>query len=230
MPNRRSRSLKNLKIPLFFVFLCLAHPAPALPQTRQPAVVEEVLTGDSVRLAGGKTLRYAALRAPALQSAVPLVRTYGAESLAFNKDLVGGKKIFLEWGPQVRDDRGNLLAYVFLEDGAFVNDRVLKAGQAKLVLTPPNLAYAAELRQGELEARRAKKGLWRQEPENPFIKSDYIGEKNTKIFYFPTSPELDRIPEAQLVHFRSRVEATAAGYRACSTCKEGSLGEGLTEP
>ena len=57
---------------------------------------------------------------------------------------------------------------------------------------------------------------------NPFLKSEYIGEKNTKIYYFPTSPELERIPEAQLVTFRSRVEAKAAGYRPCSTCKEGA--------
>ena len=34
----------------------------------------------------------------------------------------------IEWGPQLRDDRNRLLGYVFLTDGGFVNEAVLKAG------------------------------------------------------------------------------------------------------
>ena len=49
------------------------------------------------------------------------MREYGANALEFNKSLVAGKKIWIEWGSQIRDDRNNLLAYVFLDDGTFVN-------------------------------------------------------------------------------------------------------------
>ena len=202
---------------LFFLF----SQKPILAEApRQISEVHEVLTGDAVRLKGGKTLRYAGLQAPPKQSVIPLLRQYGEVSFEFNRKMVEGKKVFIEWGPQIRDERGNLLGYVFLEDGAFVNLEILKAGHAKFRMPPPNKRYAADLRQGELEARRAKLGLWKEEPENPYIKEEYLGEKNTKIYYFPTSPELDRIPEANLVKFRSRIDAKAAGYRPCFNCKE----------
>ena len=188
--------------------------------SRQTGEVIEVVTGDTLRLAGGKTLHYVGLQAPPIQSKIPLIRQYGQSSFEFNRSLVEGKKIAIEWDAQIRDDHGNLIGYVFLEDGTFVNLKILQNGHARLRMPPPNKRYAADLRGAELEARRDKRGLWKEEPENPYIKSEYIGEKNTKIYYFPTSLELDRIPEANLVTFRSRVDAKAAGYRACSTCKE----------
>ena len=68
-----------------------------------------------------------------------------------------------------------------------------------------------------------QKGQWEHEPPSRFgPNAEYIGEKNTKIYYFPDSPELERIPEAQLIKFSSRVEAKAAGYRACHSCHESS--------
>lgn len=187
----------------------------------QKAVVAEALTGDTVRLKGGKTLKYIGVQAPPVQSKVPLLRQYGEASLAFNKGLVEGKTVSIEWGSRIRDDRGDLLGYVFLEDGRFVNREILKQGHGRAVNSVPNLKYAADLRKADLSARRARSGLWKEEPDNPYIRNEYIGEKNTKIYYFPTSPELDRIPKANLVTFRSRVEAKAAGYKACFTCREG---------
>ena len=187
---------------------------------RQPAVVSEALTGDSVRLAGGKTLKYIGIQSPPLQSLIPLIRDYGKNALTFNKNLVSGKKIWIEWGSQIRDNKNNLLGYVFLEDGTFVNQQIAKSGNGKVAVFPPNNSYSATLRRAELDALRDRRGLWKEEPQYPFIKNEYVGEKNTKIYYFPTSPELDRIPQANLVTFRSRVEAKAAGYRPCSTCSE----------
>ena len=226
-PRMRNRPLKfsktarlavGLFLNVFFVLLVSGVCAAGVP--RQSAEVHEVLTGDTVRLKGGKTLRYAGLQAPPRQSAIPLLRQYGEASFEFNRNFVEGHPVFLEWDAQIRNERGELLGYVFLEDGTFVNLKILDSGQAKFHMPPPNKRYAADLRQAELGARRAKRGLWKEEPENPYIKDEYLGEKNTKIYYFPTPPELDRIPEANLVKFRSRVEAKAAGYRPCSTCKE----------
>lgn len=207
---------------LFLLVFSFSGIPPASALERQTAVVREVLTGDTVRLVGGKTLRYVGVQAPALQSIIPLVREYGNNSLQFNKELVEGKTISIEWGSQLRDSRGQLLGYVFLEDGTFVNDQILKNGHGRMLYIPPNLKYQAAFRKSELEARRAKKGLWREEPENPFIKSEYIGDKVTKVFYFPTSPELDRVPQSQIVTFNSRVAAKAAGFKPCSTCREES--------
>ncbi len=205
---------------ILFPILLFVFSVPVQALERQSAVVREVLSGDTVRLEGGKTLKYAGLAAPPLQSIVPLVRKYGVDAKEFNEAAVRGKSIAIEWGPQIRDDLNNLLGYVYLEDGTSLNELLLRNGHAKLRLQAPNLKYGGAFRKAELEARRAKRGLWKEEPDNPFIQSEYIGEKNTKIYYFPTSPELERIPEAQLVRFRSRVEAKAAGYKSCFTCNE----------
>lgn len=217
MPNRPSIFLKKFKLSLV-VFLLFTSPVFALE--RQPAVVREVLAGDTVRLEGGKILNYNGLHTPPLQSIIPLVREYGQNALAFNKQLVLGEKIQIEWGPQIRDDQGNLLGYVFLEDGTFVNLEILKAGHGRYILSPPNLKHSGLFRKAELEARRDKRGIWKEEPQNPYIKNEYIGDKITKVYFFPTSPELDRIPQAQWVTFRSKVEARAAGYTPCPNCKE----------
>ena len=136
--------------------------------------------------------------------------------------MVGQKKVWIEWGPKLRDSQNRLLGYVFTPDGLFVNQRLLEQGHAKVKIKSPNLRYAVELKNAEASARKAKRGLWAHEISQVKQNRQFIGEKNTKVYYFPNSPELSRIPEANLVYFSSRVDAKAAGYKACTTCKEAS--------
>ncbi len=192
----------------------------------QSATVDTVLTGDTVRLKGGRILKYAGVEAYSPESRIPLSREYGIRALEYNHKLVSGKKIGIEWGPKLRDKQNRLLGYVFTEDGAFVNELLLREGHAKARIVIPNVRYADEFRDWEGVARKARKGIWEQEPYDPNASTKIIGEKNTKIYYYPDSPELERIPEAQWVIFRSRVDAKAAGYRACFTCRlKGELDE-----
>ena len=212
---------------VYFLYLALLlTPTFSWALGRQSAFVEEVLTGDTIRLKGGKILKYTGLEAPPLQHLLPLVRVYGENSKNFNKDLVLGKKVWIQWGKRLKNSQNHLLGYVYLEDGTFVNLEILKLGHAKPRLIAPDTDFSDEFRQASLSAQRQYLGVWKEAPKNPFLKEEYLGEKNTKIFYLPNSPELERIPQAQLVPFRSRVSAIAAGYKACSTCKETSqLGE-----
>jgi len=160
-----------------------------------------------------------------LQSKFPMMREYGEASLAYNKNMVEGRMVRIEWDARIRDDQKNLLGYIYLEDGTLVNEALIKAGHAKTRLLPPNLQKAGTLRRAELEARRSKRGLWQAEPDNPYLKEEYLGDSSTKIFYLPTSEELERVPASSIRMFRSRIEARAAGYRACSACREDALGE-----
>jgi micrococcal nuclease len=217
---KSSKKIKPQFKPVFLLLFFLFNSVPLPAFNRQTVLVHETLTGDTACLNGGKLVKYIGLSSPPPKSAIVLVQEYGVNALEFNKSMVQGKKIHIEWDSQIRDDQNRLLGYVFLEDGTFLNEEILRQGHARWVFSPPNTRYSGVLRKAELEARRGKKGLWKKEPENPFIHSEYVGEKNTKIYYFPTSEELDRIPEANLVRFSSRVEATAAGYRPCSTCRE----------
>jgi micrococcal nuclease len=222
MPNARLSFSKNPAFrpaALLVLSLTLAFPATAAALDRQTVVVREVLTGDTVRLEGGRILRYASLQAPPMQSVIPLVREYGESSMQFNQNLVAGKRVRVEWGNQIRDDRGDLIAFVFLEDDTFVNREILKSGHARAMIVPPNLKYQGEFRRDELAARREKKGMWREEPENPYLKSEFIGDITTKKFHFPTCRLLERIPRAHTTTFNSRVSAVAANFTSCPECR-----------
>ncbi len=226
MPSSRLKSskkkaelLKRFAALAAAVLLLIVPSSAASAKEKQPAVVSEVVTGDTVRLKGGKILRYAGLEAPALQNKILLVREYGQASLDFNRSLVEGKAIEIEWDSQIRDRRGDLIGYVYLPDGTFVNRQILEKGHAKVAITPPNFRHAGMFRDAELVARREKAGLWREEPENPYLKSEFLGDTMSKIYYLPSSPELDRIPAGHIQAFRSRVEAVKAGYRPCDNCR-----------
>ena len=189
-------------------------------------MVDQVLTGDVVRLKGGKELHYISLETYSPESKDALSKQYGMQAKAFNQSLVGGKKISIEWGPKLRDKQNRLLGFVFTEDGRFVNDELAKAGYAKVHVFVPNTRYAEQLRKSEWDARRDKKGIWEKEPDDPRRLKRIIGEKNTKIYYYSDSSELERIPEAQWVYFDSRIDAKAAGYKACFSCRQqGELDE-----
>ena len=206
--------------PLLLVILLTGQATHGWSANRQQGFVQEVLSGDTLRLKGGKTLKYVGIEAPPLQHLIPLVRTYGENAKNFNTGLVLNKTIWIDWGRRLRNQRNDLLGYVYLEDGTFVNLEMIKAGMAKVRITAPDLEHADEFNKAAWNAQKNRLGLWKEEPKNPYGKDEYVGEKNTKIYYLPNSPELERIPQANLVSFRSRVEATAAGYRACAQCRE----------
>ena len=187
--------------------------------SKQSVVVDKALSGDTVQLKGGKILKYIGVEAYRLESKVDLARDYAQKALNFNAALVNAKKITVEWDNRIRDDQNRLLGYVFLEDGRFVNQELLAAGQAKSRVVAPNRRYAALLRAAEDAAKKEKRGLWLKEPKSPYGDKRFIGEKSTKIYYLPRSPELERIPEAQLIYFNSRVDAVAAGFHSCHECR-----------
>ncbi len=220
--------LRNFSTSVFLsiFFTSLVSPLSYASVARQKVVIEKAIAGDTALLKSGKTLRYIGLEAYPPQSKNLLIREYGEKARVFNESLVGGKEIWIEWDSKIRSERDDLLGYVFLDDGRFVNLEILKAGLAKTRIRAPNTHYAAELRKVEGNAQRNRQGIWEKEPENLSQNTPYIiGEKNTKLYYRPDSPELSKIPEAQWVRFNSRVDAKAAGYRPCPGCRASSADE-----
>ncbi len=52
------------------------------------------------------------------------------------------------------------MAYVYLEDGTFVNAELVRQGYAQLLTIPPNVKHADLFVQLQKEAREAGRGLW----------------------------------------------------------------------
>ena len=85
---------------------------------------------------------------------------FGREASAFTKKMTEGGSVKLEYDWQKRDKFGRLLAYVYLEDGTFLNAELIKQGYGT-VFRKFSFKYRDDFIRYELEARENKRGLWR---------------------------------------------------------------------
>ncbi|WP_017257546.1 thermonuclease family protein [Pedobacter arcticus] len=85
---------------------------------------------------------------------------YGKEAKEYLKKLLNGKSVKLISDVDSLDRYGRTLAYVYLEDGTFVNAELVKNGYATVMTIPPNVRYADLFVELQKQARQQDKGLW----------------------------------------------------------------------
>lgn len=88
------------------------------------------------------------------------VEYFGKEASAYVKNYLTGKKVRLEYDVQRLDRYQRTLAYVYLEDGTFLNAHLVEKGYATVATYPPNVKYASKFQELEKKARLGEKGLW----------------------------------------------------------------------
>jgi micrococcal nuclease len=86
---------------------------------------------------------------------------FGKEASDYLTKLIGGKKVRLEYDVGRFDKYGRTLAYVYLEDGTFINAKLVRDGYANVMTIPPNVKYADTFLKMERKARNQKKGMWK---------------------------------------------------------------------
>jgi micrococcal nuclease len=112
---------------------------------------------------GGIKVRMIGLDAPeSRRTGRKEIGYYGQESKDYLSAWLTGKKVRLEYDVGKYDQYHRALAYVFLEDGTFVNAELLKRGYAIVLTVPPNVKYADEFIKLQRKARRHKRGLWEE--------------------------------------------------------------------
>ena len=131
---------------------------------RRAGLVHWVIDGDTFDLDTGERVRLIGVNTPEYRPWKNRVDFYGREASQFSKSLLAGKKILLESDAEAKDRYGRSLAYVYLEDGTFVNRLLAREGFARVRSYPPNLRHQEALQAAQREAKKAGKGLWR--PEN----------------------------------------------------------------
>lgn len=89
------------------------------------------------------------------------VQHFGIEASAFTKRMASGKRIMLGYDWQRRDKFNRLLAYVYLEDGTFLNAEIIKQGYG-FAYTKQPFKYLDDFRRYEKEARQNERGLWKR--------------------------------------------------------------------
>lgn len=135
--------------------------------------VERVVDGDTLKLSGGQRVRLIGVDTPEVHYSDKLVRdaakshrdiktiqAIGKTASDFTKNLCSGKRVRLEFDVEKKDRYKRLLAYVYLEDGTFVNAKILEEGYGQIMTIPPNVKYAEYFLKLQQEARKNQKGLW----------------------------------------------------------------------
>jgi len=141
-------------------------PTPVASQS-DPAVVQvvRVIDGDTIQVCciarKREKVRYIGINTPETKHPTKGVEYYGQEAAEANRKLVEDKTVILTFDVEQRDRYGRLLAYVFLEDGTFVNAWLVEHGFAQVMTVPPNVKHQDLFLKLQREARETGRGLWR---------------------------------------------------------------------
>ena len=146
---------------------------PASAASGSTAFVERAVDGDTLKLSDGRRVRLIGMDTPELHYSEKLLRdskrtrkdikeiqSLGKRAAVFTKQLCEGKSVRLEFDVRKSDKYGRLLAYVYLEDGTFVNAKILEEGYGQVMTIPPDVKYADYFLKLQREARENHRGLW----------------------------------------------------------------------
>lgn len=87
--------------------------------------------------------------------------SYGKTAAAYVKDKIGAEgKVRLELDVDYYDRYDRTLAYIYLEDGTFLNDDLVAKGLAQVMTVVPNVKYVELFTKSQTQAREDKLGIW----------------------------------------------------------------------
>ena len=171
--------------------------------------------GDTIVLDDGMKVRYIGINAPEIAHGNPPAEPFGPEASVFNRKLVLHQPVRLQTDRESTDRFQRTLAYVFLKDGTFVNQELVRSGMAHVLYVFPNVTYDAVLLKTQQEAMTAGRGMWRNWRETP---DSYIGNTRSRRFHLKTCPSGREMSFRNRVVFHRKWDAFYEGYAPCKTC------------
>ena len=160
-PDKNNHNVGDIKE----VVLVKAKPKEIDKQASALYPVVKVIDGDTLSVdIDGKieVLRLMGINTPETVDPRKQVECFGTEASAKAKESLTGQRIRLEGDTTQgeRDKYDRLLGYVFLEDGRFFNDLMVREGYAYEYTYSIPYKYQDQFNQAEQEARGNKRGLW----------------------------------------------------------------------
>ena len=204
-------SISILPVLIFIFLITSVKLSPA--QTWQ--TVRWVNDGDTIVLDSGQRVRYIGINAPEIDHENQKAQPYGYQAKSYNKKLVGSQKVRLEYDIEQRDKYGRELAYVYLNDGTFINARLLAAGLAFYLYHKPNLKHGKILLKAQQDAMASGAGLWRNWSQK---EKNYIGNRNSKRFHIFSCRFAGKIRATNKIKFSSKWDAFYQGYAPSKKC------------
>lgn len=194
-----------------FVGIFISASSPTVPSS---GVVQEVYDGDTVLLASGQRVRYTGI------DTAERGEEYHDNASRFNKQLVLGKKVRLEYDKEKIDRYKRLLAYVFVEENGkevLVNKRILEEGYAGMYYARPQMRYFKELLAAQQYAITHNLAIWRYKLLE--TEKEYVGSKKSYTFHRKNCKGIYRLKPSNKIVFKSKKDAFLQGYSPCRTCK-----------
>ena len=137
-------------------------------------IVTKVIDGDTFKMSNGEKVRLLGIDTPEKYDSDKLdrqtsqsgkdketIKKLGEASSEYVRKLVEGKKVTLvrDSGYDDKDKYGRSLRYIYMEDGTFVNAKILEDGYAN-VFYSKQISKMDEFKRLERDARENKRGLW----------------------------------------------------------------------
>jgi micrococcal nuclease len=153
--------------------------------------VTEVVDGDTIKVNKIGTLRLIGMDTPETRDPRKPVQCFGREASKRAKELLSGKKVYLEYDPANKIDKyGRTLAYVYREDGLFYNAEMIKQGFAHSYVQFPH-PRLDEFNTYQREARENNRGFWAANTCNGNTTQAVSGSSKIAIS-LPISPEVNK--------------------------------------
>jgi len=122
--------------------------------------LKRVIDGDTLELESGEKIRLIGLNTPEVESRFTQQQAGGRQAKQWLNTTLRSPVLFIEYDQQLYDKYGRRLAHCFLENGDYINARLLETGHAMLTLIPPNLRYAERLTAAQNQAESKEIGIW----------------------------------------------------------------------
>ncbi len=156
-----------MKTQLIFLFTFLFFFAQAQLQENTWYKVSKITDGDTFYVMTKNSekfkIRFIGIDAPESYNVGKKFRKeyFGKEAKVFATNLLKNKKVKLTFDVQKTDRYGRILAYIYLENGVFLNQYLVENGFAVVATFPPNVKYVEVFTKAEKSARNKKLGLWK---------------------------------------------------------------------
>jgi micrococcal nuclease len=131
-----------------------------------PVLVRQVFDGDTVDVGGVGRVRLLGIDAPEVSHGLDTPAPFGLEAKERLTALLLHRWVRLEEDGDRVDAYKRRLAYVWTEDGQFINAVIVREGLAR-VSARTAIARLDELKRAEAEAQTFRRGIWGSAPQIP---------------------------------------------------------------
>ncbi len=132
-----------------------------LPPAGVPLRVTRAVDGDTLLLEGGFRVRLLGVNTPETKHPDRPPEPYGPEASEYTRSLVDQRTVSLEYDRERLDQYRRVLAYVYLDDGSMLNQRLIETGHSPAVVSFPIRSDRKRLFEiAERDAQTRVAGIW----------------------------------------------------------------------